>query len=255
MGGKTRAGPRPLGREATLSFQGGEGQQWLPLGPRDLPYRFAQEKIKINKGNTYFEPERSKSGKPLGRFFNRRAGLVRGHTLSRHGPPTLPKIAGTRFVSPFQDGRRAVPASDRGIRTNCAHVGPPGRPKLAAGLGFPSVLHNWPTPGGGGSRGHPKQKQKHCVFTVTCIFMPGATTHRQKQYLYEGELYHCGCNSHLYGPKDGSYGRNGSFIKTGLRGGRNTTVSVSVSGGLSSHLPPAWASCVKHWGSPGPRQA
>ena len=40
-----------------------------------------------------------------------------------------------------------------------------------------------------------------------------------------GELYHCGCNSHLYGPKDGSYGRNRFFIKMGLRGGRNTTVS------------------------------
>ena len=72
-----------------------------------------------------------------------------------------------------------------------------------------------------------------------------------------GELYHCGCNSHLYGPKDGSYGRNCFFTKMVLRGGRNTTVSVSVSvsGGLSSHLPPAWASCVEHWGSPGPRQA
>ena len=41
-----------------------------------------------------------------------------------------------------------------------------------------------------------------------------------------GELDHCGCNSHLYGPKDGSYGRNGFFIKMRLRGGRNTTVSV-----------------------------
>ena len=72
-----------------------------------------------------------------------------------------------------------------------------------------------------------------------------------------GELYHCGCNSHLYGPKDASYGRNCFFIKMELRGGRNTTVSVSVSvsGGLSSRLPPAWASCVEHWGSPGPRQA
>ena len=131
--------------------------------------------VKNKKCN--FEPERSKSGRPLGRSYNRRAGLVDGHTLSRHGPPTLPKIAGTRFVSPFQDGRRAVPASERGIRTNCAHSGPPGRPKLAAGLDFPSVLHNWPTPGGGGSRGHPKLKQKHDVFlmchqsTLCTIFM------------------------------------------------------------------------------------
>ena len=167
MGGKTRAGPRPLGSEATLRFQGGEGQEWLPLESQGPPLPLRSGKIKINKGNAYFEPERSKSGRPLGRSFNRRAGLVRGHTLSRHGPPTLPKIAGTRFVSPFQDGRRAVPASDWGIRTNCAHSGPPGRPKLVAGLDLPSVLHNWPTPGGGGSRGHPKQnKTKHSVFRM-----------------------------------------------------------------------------------------
>ena len=95
-----------------------------------------------------------------------------GHTLSRHGLPTLPKIAGTRFVSPFQDGRRAVPASDRGIRTNCALFGPPGRPKLVAGLDFPSVLHNWPTPGGGGSTGHPKQTKQNktlCFIVFSCV--------------------------------------------------------------------------------------
>ena len=164
--GKRALAPRPLGRATTLRFQGGEGQEWLPLESQGPPLPLRSGKNKINKGNAYFEPERSKSGSPLGRSYNRRAGLVRGHTLSRHGPPTLPKIAGSRFVTPFQGGRRAVPAGDQGIRTNCAHSGPPGRPKLVAGLDLPNVLHNWPTPRGGGSRGHPKQKQKQSCIVV-----------------------------------------------------------------------------------------
>ena len=132
----------------------------MPLESQGLPRSLRSGKIKIKKGNVQFRTRTKQVWEAPGPIFNRRAGLVFGHTLSRHGPPTLPKIAGTRFVSPFQDGRRVVPASERGIGTNCAHLGPPGRPKLAAGLGFPSVLHNWPTPGGGGSTGHPKQKQK-----------------------------------------------------------------------------------------------
>ena len=75
MGGKTCAGPRPLGSEATLRFQGGEGQGWLPLESQGPPLPLRSGKIKINKGNAYFEPERSKSGRPLGQSFNRRAGL------------------------------------------------------------------------------------------------------------------------------------------------------------------------------------
>ena len=164
MGGKTRAGPRPLGSEATLRFQGGEGQEWLPLESQGPPLPLRSGKIGIKKGNVQFQTRTKQVWESPGAILQSASRPGGGHTLSRHGPPTLPKIAGTRFVSPFQDGRRAVPASDRGIRTNCAHAGPPGRPKLAAGLDFPSVLHNWPRPGGGGSKGHPKQKRKQLCF-------------------------------------------------------------------------------------------
>ncbi len=56
-----------------------------------------------------------------------------------------------------------------------------------------------------------------------------------------GELYHCGCNSHLHGPKDGSYGRNGFFIKMGLRGGRNTTKHIHPSIPCRGHRSPSCA--------------
>ena len=53
--------------------------------------------------------------------FNRRAGLVLGHTPSRHGRSTLIESASsTTGLSQGEDVRRTVPASAWRNRTNCA---------------------------------------------------------------------------------------------------------------------------------------